>query len=31
MCIELWLLFMVVSMVCGIFMGKHWDYFTSEE
>lgn len=22
---------MVVSMVVGIFMGIHWDYFTSEE
>lgn len=22
---------MVVGMTTGIYMGKHWDYFTSEE
>ena len=23
--------FTLAGMVAGIFMGKHWDYFTSEE
>lgn len=31
MCIEFWLAMMFVSIITGIFMGKHWDYFTSEE
>lgn len=31
MCTEIWLLFVVGSMTAGIFMGRHWDYFTSEE
>lgn len=29
--ITLVMIFMAVSMAAGIFMGKHWDYFTSEE
>lgn len=25
------LIFMGLSMCVGIYMGRHWDYFTSEE
>ena len=30
---NIWLViaFAMVSMMAGIFMGRHWDYFTSEE
>lgn len=30
---DIWLvmIFMLASMAAGIFMGRHWDYFTSEE
>lgn len=30
---NIWLViaFSMASMVTGIFMGRHWDYFTSEE
>lgn len=31
MSIWLVLAFMMGSMVAGIFMGRHWDYFTAEE
>jgi len=30
---NIWLViaFIMASMATGIFMGRHWDYFTSEE
>ena len=29
--VEFNIFLVIVSMACGIYMGRHWDYFTSEE
>ena len=31
MSVEFIIVVMLASMAAGVYMGRHWDYFTSEE